>query len=376
MGTDSLQREIEGLQTRLDPASGGRTIDELARIRRDLADTGERKPAFDLPNLRLGFVCKKRWEDMVGDDRVRACNGCERPVFNLSAMTRPEAERLLATRGLTPCVRFYRRPDGTVMTSDCPSGERREKRRLAVVASSVAAGAALVAPSVASAENESTDDVDNLAPQEPVEEKKDDDNWDMGEVDDERGERDDYLMGDIAPPSPLPRPKLEWSVWGRFGMGVHSQQPTVLARSLTPPEARSSTMWEAALAVEVTVGVAHEGNIRLGTWAEARTSSGPVAGGELVIGGLPPRATRGGGTIVVRAGGNAHVFTTALALGYVGSWPHDEPWMPCIKHLVGARFVASVNRSLDDPRDWSATFGLEVEPLGVLHAMIDFATDD
>jgi hypothetical protein len=34
-----------------------------------------------------------------------------------------------------------------------------------------------------------------------------------------------------------------------------------------------------------------------------------------------------------------------------------------------------VNRSLDDPREWSATFGIEVEPLGVLHAVLDLATD-
>lgn len=67
-------------------------------------------------------------------------------------MTRDEAERVLATRGLTPCVRFYRRPDGTVMTTDCPSGARREGRRLAVLASSLAAGAALAAPSSARAE--------------------------------------------------------------------------------------------------------------------------------------------------------------------------------------------------------------------------------
>src|ERR1041385_1229810 len=151
MGTSSLQREIEGLETKLDPQASARTVGELARIRGDLADGSERKPTIDLPNLRLGFACKERWENMVGDDRVRACSGCDRPGFNLSAMTRAEAERLLATRGLTPCVRFYRRPDGTVMTTDCPTGSRRESRRLAVVASSLAAGTALAAPASASA---------------------------------------------------------------------------------------------------------------------------------------------------------------------------------------------------------------------------------
>jgi len=107
---DELQREIGRLETRLDPVSSERAIDELVRIRRGLADGSNRKPAIELPNLRIGFACKQRWEDMVGDDRVRACGGCDRPVFNLSAMTREEAEGVLATRGLTPCVRFRTAP--------------------------------------------------------------------------------------------------------------------------------------------------------------------------------------------------------------------------------------------------------------------------
>src|SRR5664279_975573 len=139
---DDLSREIEQLEGLLDPKSS-ETIDELTTIRRGLSD--ERTSPVRLPNLRLGFQCKERWDDMVGDDRVRACCGCHRPVFNLSAMTHDEAEQLLATRGLTPCVRFYRRADGTVMTTDCPTSGR-ERRRLAVVASSFAAGTALATP--------------------------------------------------------------------------------------------------------------------------------------------------------------------------------------------------------------------------------------
>jgi len=48
---------------------------------------------------------------MVGDDRVRACGAAIGRV-NLSEMTRDEAERVLATRGLTPCV-VLSPPDGT-----------------------------------------------------------------------------------------------------------------------------------------------------------------------------------------------------------------------------------------------------------------------
>jgi len=58
MERDVLRREIHQLETRLDPETSGRAIDELATIRRDLADARARKPAIELPNLRLGFACK------------------------------------------------------------------------------------------------------------------------------------------------------------------------------------------------------------------------------------------------------------------------------------------------------------------------------
>jgi hypothetical protein len=35
-----------------------------------------------------------------------------------------------------------------------------------------------------------------------------------------------------------------------------------------------------------------------------------------------------------------------------------------------------VNRSLDNPADWSATIGLEIEPIGAVHAVLDLATRD
>jgi hypothetical protein len=334
---------------------------------------------IELANLRLGFACKQRWEDMVGDDRVRACNGCDRQVFNLSAMTREEAEAVLATRGLTPCVRFYRRPDGTVMTTDCPAGTRREGRRLAVVASSFAAGSALAAAPPAMAEPPATE---SAAPQEDLAADPASGNTMttdepvivtehlMGIPVDTRIE---FEMGIITVVSE--RPAIEWSAWGRLGAGVASQQPNVIARRLTPPMGESSSTWEAAAGADLTFRVARGGDVRAGAWGELRTTSGPVAGGELVIEGLPPHpyASRidGTGSLVLRAGGNTHVVTGALGLGYLGSWPRHDPWIRWARHVVGARLVASVNRSLDDPHDWSATVGLEVEPIGAVHAVID-----
>jgi hypothetical protein len=387
---EQLEREIERLEGKLDRASDARAIDELATVRRGLASRDARGGRIDLPNLRIGFACKERWEDMVGDDRVRACGGCDRPVFNLSAMTREQAAAVLATRGLTPCVRFYRRPDGTVMTTDCPTGERRQARRLAVVASSLAAGTTLAAMPTAMAEpppaagtpsepatpDESTDDRSSEPADAPV------------EID------NDTLMGLPAAvfdgsatmgvmivderPADEERPAVEWSVWYRLGAGVAPEQPHVLARAVTPPMAGIASTWEAALAADLSFRLARDGHLRLGAWGEARTSSGPVAGAELVVEGLPPHPGEsrigGAGSLVLRAGANAHIVTGALGFGYVGSFPRSDPWIPWARHMVGARMVMSVNRSMDEPRDWSATVGLELEPIGAFHALLDLVT--
>jgi hypothetical protein len=322
--------------------------------------------ALTLSNLRLGFACKERWEDMVGDDRVRACAGCDRQVFNLSAMTREEAEALLASRGLTPCVRFYRRPDGTVMTTDCPTSRPRS-RSLA----GVAAGATLAAASPAMADDAPTETTE-APPDEPV------------PVVITRG----YIMGIPAPSrdftvelgDPENRPAIEWSVWGRLGAGIATASPDAVARRVTtsPAESISTSTWQAALATDITVGIARGGNLRLGAWGELRTSSDPVAGGELVLEGLTPHSytSRIGraGSVVLRAGGNARVMTGAFGVGYIGRFPRFDPWVRWARHVVGARAVLSFDRSREDPRDWSATIGLEIEPIGALHGLYDIAT--
>jgi hypothetical protein len=43
--------------------------------------------------------------------------------------------------------------------------------------------------------------------------------------------------------------------------------------------------------------------------------------------------------------------------------------------VVGARVVVSVNRAIDARHDWSATLGLEVEPIGAAHGLFDAVTD-
>jgi len=96
-----------------------------------------------LDSIRIASPCQSDWNEMYGDDRRRFCGACEMNVYNLSGMTREEAENLLMNSEGRLCVRFYRRKDGTVLTKDCPVGWQALKRkasRLAVVFSSLLAG--------------------------------------------------------------------------------------------------------------------------------------------------------------------------------------------------------------------------------------------
>ncbi|MCW3097321.1 MAG: hypothetical protein JWL77_2939 [Chthonomonadaceae bacterium] len=84
-----------------------------------------------LGSVRVASPCKASWERMEGDDRVRHCEACKKNVYNLSGMTRSEAEALVAGSEGRLCVRFYRRPDGTMLTQNCPVGVMAIRKRMA-----------------------------------------------------------------------------------------------------------------------------------------------------------------------------------------------------------------------------------------------------
>ncbi len=77
-----------------------------------------------LDGLTVATPCRAAWDEMSGDDTVRFCARCEKHVYNLSALSRLEAERLVRQAEGELCARFYRRPDGTVVTRDCPPEPR------------------------------------------------------------------------------------------------------------------------------------------------------------------------------------------------------------------------------------------------------------
>jgi hypothetical protein len=71
---------------------------------------------------------------MSGDDRVRFCQQCQLHVYDISQMTRRQAEALISQTEGRICARLYRRADGTVLTKDCPVGLRAFRRRAARIA--------------------------------------------------------------------------------------------------------------------------------------------------------------------------------------------------------------------------------------------------
>lgn len=72
-----------------------------------------------LEDVSVAVPCTEPWSEMTGSGRVRHCDKCSLNVYNLSAMTRAKAEKLIRSKEGRLCVRYYRRPDGTILTSDC-----------------------------------------------------------------------------------------------------------------------------------------------------------------------------------------------------------------------------------------------------------------
>src|SRR5438034_7262678 len=92
-----------------------------------------------LAQVRIAAPCSADWEQMIGTDRVRFCSHCNLNVYNLSHMTKAQAEAFVTSNEGRLCVRFYRRSDGSILTENCPSGLRAIKRRATYLAKTLAA---------------------------------------------------------------------------------------------------------------------------------------------------------------------------------------------------------------------------------------------
>ncbi|MFT5353932.1 MAG: hypothetical protein ACI9KE_001132 [Polyangiales bacterium] len=73
--------------------------------------------------------CDEPWREMeVAGPGKRNCALCMQDVYDLSEMTKDEAETLVFESTGRVCVRFFRRIDGTIVTSDCSPVRFRQLR--------------------------------------------------------------------------------------------------------------------------------------------------------------------------------------------------------------------------------------------------------
>jgi len=99
--------------------------------------------------LRIASPCSADWDRMVGDERVRHCAECNLDVYNFSAMASAEVEQIVAEREGRLCARFYQRPDGTMLTQNCPVGFRAVVRHVSRVASAALTAVLTTSPALA-----------------------------------------------------------------------------------------------------------------------------------------------------------------------------------------------------------------------------------
>ena len=170
------------------------------------------RQSVPLEVIDIARPCPADWDEMRGDAQVRFCKHCSLNVYNLSAMTREQAQRLVTETEGRMCVRFYRRLDGTVVTQDCEGALKLAAKRVgrfARAATAVVLTAAL-APlgfsrwlGAAPTEKTSSTPPVCVTPPEPQPVK-------MGEP--------VAIMGDLVAPVPVPQPRPPQQFLGRIAM--------------------------------------------------------------------------------------------------------------------------------------------------------------
>ncbi len=90
-----------------------------------------------LDGIRIASPCSADWAKMDGDERKRFCSDCGLNVYNLSEMSRIEAENFLINSEGRVCLRLFRRSDGTILTQDCPVGWEALKKRVSRAAAAI-----------------------------------------------------------------------------------------------------------------------------------------------------------------------------------------------------------------------------------------------
>jgi hypothetical protein len=140
----SYRNDLDALAARRDALATevAQTTKELGATEQLLADAKRRASLPVLDNIRVASPCKADWAKMTirgTDERVRHCGDCKKNVFNISNMTRAEAEALIVAKNGDLCVRYFKRYDGTILLADCEIGAKKKRRKMKLVAAGAAA---------------------------------------------------------------------------------------------------------------------------------------------------------------------------------------------------------------------------------------------
>lgn len=189
------------------------------------------------------------------------------------------------------------------------------------------------------------------------------------------------------------RPPVEWSTWIRAAVGGERRSGDTIARgAATHAEPTSDLHSELGLGLEASLSISPRGNARLGAWAELRgfSTDAVFAGGELILTRVPKRLDmffyEGHGILALRAGRSTTEVTASIAYGYLAPFHLEGVCKErfygietgycaarpesTTRYMAGLRLVGTVTRALDDPRSWSATIGVEFEPIAALRMLL------
>lgn len=71
-----------------------------------------------LDQVSIQQPCPMSWDKMIGDDRVRFCDQCQRQVWNFFEMTDAEIAEVVRSNPESLCAQITKTRDGTLVTKD------------------------------------------------------------------------------------------------------------------------------------------------------------------------------------------------------------------------------------------------------------------
>lgn len=176
---------------------------------------------------------------------------------------------------------------------------------------------------------------------------------------------------EIAEDPPAEVTLVEWSTWLRGGFVIaRSETPATAAARATSATPERDRSVEGALGAGFTLPLGRR--IRIGPWIELRDWGLPIVGGEVTVlaSKLDMFWYEGKAAITARAGGNPDARTAQLGVFYRAPWDLFGRQPRGSRYIIGAGVIATVTQNRHDPHDWSATVGVELEPVGALRYLL------